>query len=160
MKSKKESAIINTWLHSLSTMLKVTLILDEEGMCSLQVGEEQMIIQALTDSPFLIIYEKLLILPKDDPDLKLALMIRALEMNAFQNITQGGTIAAAPGCEFLIYIRSISISESTSIDQCNQLFDSILETTPKLREHIFGFSESSNLATKLTEHEKSNEKNA
>lgn len=141
MENRIELAILAPWFRAISEVLGVNVILDEERICSLQIGEERIIIEITPDCSVLNIFSYVLPLPDDDPDFKLALMIKALEINAFQNLISGGAVAVAPGYEFLIYSRSLKINETTQ-EQFMQMFHSVLEIAPTLRDALLGRFES------------------
>lgn len=140
MSKKKEILTVANWLNIISQKLEIQVALDEEGICSLQIGEERIVLEVSRDYKTMNIFSFLIPLPDDDSDLKLSLMIKALEINAFSNITVGGALAVAPGYEFLIFTRFLKIKETSQI-QFLEIFDSILERGPKLREMLLGLSD-------------------
>lgn len=135
MKTKRELPVVEMWLRALSSALKVDIVLDEEDICTLQIGEERIVIEA-TDKKMVNIYCHLLSLPETDGELTMFFMMRALEFNASEKLLRGGVIAASPGSYFLIYRKSIPIQGTDSVKFC-QLFDLMLETVQDLRKMMF-----------------------
>ncbi len=102
--------IVESWMEVISAQLKTELHLNEDGICSFQVGEDTVIsLEVSQDYPLVNIYSTLISLPKDDYDLAVLMMARSLELNAFQAITRGGAIAAVPGEGLLIFCYTTGI---------------------------------------------------
>ncbi len=121
MDRSKQIEVVKSWLKDLSAVIGANLTLNEDGLCSFQVGGDIIVIEVSQDFPMVHIYSSLLAMPTNDKELSIALMIRALELNAFQILTRGGSIALAPGGVFLMY----SVSTPTA-DVNSEKFSAIL----------------------------------
>jgi hypothetical protein len=107
MEKNEYTAIVAAWIENLAKALGVNLALDEDGFCFFQMGESTVIgLEVSQEFPLVYIYSPILVLPQDDKEMVTLMMIRALELNAFQAITRGGAIAIAPGGGPLLYCYS------------------------------------------------------
>lgn len=125
--------IVNSWLKDISAVLGFELKLDSEGVCTFQIKDDVIAIEVSDAFPMVYIYSSLLVLPKEDKDLTMVLMARALELNAFQIITRGGSIASAPGGGILIYCYSSPI-ENIDSEKFSHILGAFYETLPELRK--------------------------
>jgi hypothetical protein len=142
MDRKKQIRTVDEWLHDLSPLLGLDLKLDDEGMCTFQVGDDVLVIEVSHDYPVVHLYHLLLPLPEDN-DAKIALLTRAMELNAFQVFTRGGAIGTPPGGAFLIYSYLIPI-EGTTSEQFSASLGAFYETFPELKKLILLSSGSEN----------------
>lgn len=139
---------VNSWLEDLSKVLNVELSLDATGCCAFQVGKETVIsLEVSQEIPLFHLYSTLIPFPLNEPEKVVFMMIRALELNAFQTMTHGGTIATLPGGGSFIFCYS------HAIEGCNsERFSSILggfltalETIKPLLSEPLGFARESSL---------------
>lgn len=110
MTTKEETKTVETWIKDLTTVLGVELALSSDGVCSFQVGDDTLItIEVSHDFPMVNICSPLVPLPVGNESASLLLMAKALELNAFQAITRGGSIAMPPGGGYLIFCYTTPI---------------------------------------------------
>lgn len=122
MDIQESRRIVEGWIKDLATTLKIDLALDDEGVCSLQVGEDTIItIEASRDHPQVHLYSTLLSFPEEDLDASFFLMSRALELNAFQALTRGGSIGTLPGGGVLLFSYNVPIAGTDSAAFGHQL---------------------------------------
>lgn len=139
MERKMQIDTVNSWLKDLSPILGIELRLDDEGICSFKVGDDVIVIEVSHDYPVVHLYNILLPLPEEG-ELKIALLSRAMELNAFQVLTRGGAIGAAPGGAFLIYSYMIPIEENTS-EKFSASLGAFYETFPELKKLLTSSSD-------------------
>lgn len=133
MKMIEKEKIVAAWLKDFSVALDVNLSLNAEGICTFQIAEDIVAIEVSNDLPMVHIYSSLLVLPAEDKELCMALFARALELNAFQVLTRGGSIALAPGGGFLIYCYSTPI-EGVNSKEFSSIIGAFFETLPELKK--------------------------
>jgi hypothetical protein len=127
----EDKQIVADWMKEISAALGVELELDEEGICSFQIGDKAVItLEVSEDFPEVYIYSALVPLPKTEE--AAALMSRALELNAFQAMTRGGSIAMAPGGGVLIFCYSTPIAGVDATIFSN-LLGTFFETVSELK---------------------------
>lgn len=131
--SQITTATVESWLKDLSAALKTELKLDNQGICTFKLEDNIIAIEVSSDYPVVNIYSTLMPLPTDNNDLKVALLARALELNAFQVLTRGGAIATPVGSSFLIYCISIPI-ENMSFEGFSEALGAFYETLPELKK--------------------------
>lgn len=132
MDRKMQMNVVDSWLKDLSPLLGIDLRLDDEGICSFKVGDDVIVIEVSHDYPVVHLYNLLLPLPEED-ELKISLLSRAMELNAFQILTRGGALATPPGGAFLIYCYMIPIEETTS-EKFSASLGAFYETFPELKK--------------------------
>lgn len=132
MDRKEQIKVVNSWLKDLFPVIGIELTLDSEGICSFKIGEDVIVIEVSHDYPMVHLYNPLLPFP-EDKELKVTLLARALELNAFQVLTRGGAIASSPGGTFLIYCYSIPIEEIDS-EKFSAILGAFYETLPELKK--------------------------
>jgi Tir chaperone protein (CesT) family len=136
MELQKENQTVESWMKDLSIELGVELKLDQNGICSFQIGEDTAItIEISEDFPVVNIYSPLISLPIDNADSTALLMARALELNAFQALTHGGAIATTPGGGFLIFCQSTPI-EGVDSKKFSAILGSFFKTTTDLKSML------------------------
>lgn len=122
MEWEEYKEIVRTWIKDLSASVGEELTLDDEGICSFRIeGETIISLEVSSDFPVLYIYSPLLALPNESLEQRNAMLAKALEINAFQGLTRGGSIALVPGGNILFYCFTQSIEGVDSIN-----FDEIL----------------------------------
>lgn len=122
MDNQESKRIVDGWIKDLAASLKIDLALDDEGVCSIQVGEDTIItIELSRDHPQVHLYSTLIPFPEGDMDASFFLMSRALELNAFQALTRGGSIGSLPGGGVLIFSYNVPLSGTESADFSRQL---------------------------------------
>ncbi len=149
MEREEQIQIVNSWLQDLSSVLEVKLSLDNEGVCTFQIGENLISLEVSSDFPMVHIYSPLLALSAEDKDSNTALLVKALELNAFQVLTRGGAIAAVPGGGFLIYCYSIPIPNTNS-EQFSSALETFFETIPEIKSLLIEPSDIIPKAEKMT----------
>lgn len=136
MEKSNELQTVESWMKDLSVFLGVELALDTDGICTFQIGENNIIgIEVSPDFPVVYIYSPIMALPTDDKDATMALMIRALELNAFQALTGGGAIAISPGGGPLLFCYSMPIAGADSNIFCNTL-GSFFNRLPEIKNML------------------------
>lgn len=135
MERKAQIKIVNSWLKDISNALNINLVLNSEGVCTFQIKEDIIAIEVAPDFPMVYIYSPLLPLPAEDKELVVALLGRALELNAFQILTRGGAIGMAPGGGLLIYCYSTPI-EGTNSENFSRVLGAFYETLPELKKML------------------------
>lgn len=136
MTTVEEIKLVELWIKDLSKALGVDLQLNSDGICSFQIGEETIItIEASIDFPIINLYSTLLPFSADDSDHNVGLMVKALELNAFQALTRGGAIASAPGGGFLIFCLSVPIKNMDS-EIFNRTLGHFFETAIQLKKML------------------------
>jgi hypothetical protein len=151
MESNEQIKTVNSWLKEMSNVLGVALSLDEEGVCTFQIGQDTIIgIEVSMDYPMVHIYSPLISLPSDNQPLATLMAFRALEMNAFQALTRGGAIAIAPGGGPLFFCYSIPI-EGTDLEKFNQILGGIYEILPEIKQVLLETDDIKTPLPKLTE---------
>lgn len=134
MQTELAEKIVASWLEDLSAVLEVSLVLNKEGLCTFQVGENIIAIEVASTPAQVYIYSTLCTLP-DDPESKTLLLIKALEQNAFQMRTRGGTIAIVPGGQLLIYCCSLLI-EGMDSEKFSSILGNFFDILPELRADL------------------------
>lgn len=115
MEKEQQIKTVNEWLNDLSISLGIELKLNEDENCFFQIGESTIIgIEISLDFPMVNIYSPLMVLPDNDKIKNELVLIRALEINAFQALTRGGAIGIAPGGGPLLYCYSTPIEGNDS----------------------------------------------
>jgi hypothetical protein len=137
MERKEQIKIVDSWLTDLSKAIGTNFELDSEGICTFKIEEDVIAIEVSHDYPMVHLYSPLLALPSEDQEMLRALLVRALELNAFQIFTRGGAIATPPGGGFLIYCYSIPI-EGTYSEQFSSHLGAFYETLPELKKMLAG----------------------
>lgn len=132
MERQEQIETVNSSLKIISTALGLDLALDHEEICTFQVEEQIIAIEVSQDYPVVHLYSPLLALPTEDKDLTVGLLARALELNSFQMLTRGGSIATAPGGGFLIYCYSVPIEE-TDAEKFSLILGAFYKTVPELK---------------------------
>lgn len=126
--------IVTNWMKDVSATLGVDLTMDKEGICSFQVGEDTIItLEVSADFPEVYIYSPILQIPSDNKDEMMALLIKSLELNAFQAVTRGGAIAIAPGGTLLIFCYSTPI-EGIDSEMFSNILGSFFEIVGQLKQ--------------------------
>jgi hypothetical protein len=138
MDDQESRRVVDGWIKELATSLKIQLSLDDEGVCSLQVGEESIItIELSRDHPQVHLYSTLISFPEEDLETSFFLMSRALELNAFQALTRGGSIGVLPGGGVLIFSYNVPIHGTDSVafgQQLSTFYEAALEIKHLLSE--------------------------
>ncbi len=133
MEKEDYTQIVKNWIQDLSASLGADLALDDDGICSFRIEEDTIItIEVSPDFPVVYLYSPLVPLPADDPDMGTALMVKALELNAFQALTRGGTIASIPGGGLLIYCHTQPV-EGVDSEGFNKVLGGFYETALELK---------------------------
>lgn len=133
MESIQQRTVVEGWLKDLSAALNIDLSLDEEGVCTLQVGPDNVTaIEVFADVPIIQMYTPLLSIQKDDPSKTFSLAMRSLEINAFQSVTRGGAVALAPGGSLLIYCLSIPI-EGVDSEIFSRMLGDFYDTSEQIK---------------------------
>lgn len=131
MGDQEARRIVDGWIKDLAASLNIQLRLDDEGVSSLQVGEETIItIELSRDHPQVHLYSTLLPFPEEDLEASFFLMSRALELNAFQALTRGGSIGVLPGGGILIFSYNVPIQGTDSVafgQQISAFYEAALE---------------------------------
>lgn len=135
MDLKEQIKIVDSWLKDISRVAGVDLAMNPEGICTLQIGEDVIAIEISPDFPMIHLYSVLLPLPQEDKDLATSLLIRALELNAFQVLTRGGAVAMAPGGGLLIYCYSIFF-EGMDSEKFSGILGAFYETLPEIKQML------------------------
>lgn len=138
MERKEQIKIVDSWLADISKAIEIDIGFDSEGICTFKIGEAVIAIEVSQNYSMVHIYSPLLVLPNEDREMLMALLARALELNAFQIFTRGGAIAMPPGGGFLIYCYSIPIEGTDSKGFSNYL-GAFYETLPELKKMLSGF---------------------
>jgi Tir chaperone protein (CesT) family len=125
--------MVDSWMKDLSGALGINLRLNQEGICTFQIGQDVIAIEVSQDFPMVYLYSSLLSLPLENKEQTLFLLARALELNAFQILTRGGSIASAPGGGVLIYCYSVSIEETDS-EKFSKILGAFFETLSELKK--------------------------
>lgn len=134
MAEKEENIIVRSWIKDISATLGVELTLDEEGLCSFQVGEDAVVtIEVSDDFPMVYLYSPLLQLTMENDESMIVILSRALELNAFQAVTRGGSIAMVPGGGLLIFSYSTPI-EGVDSETFSKILASFFETVGELKK--------------------------
>lgn len=132
MKPHEQRQLVESWIRDLSIALGVELSLDKEGVCTFQVGDDTLIgIELSTEFPIVSLYSPLLTLPQEKESAT-ALIIKALELNAFQALTRGGAIAIAPGGGPLFFCYTIAI-EGIDSEKFSKILGGFFETLPQIK---------------------------
>lgn len=138
MNDRESKRIVDEWIKDLAASLKIQLSLDDEGVCSLQVGEETIItIELSRDHPQVHHYSTLINFPEENIETSFFLMSRALELNAFQALTRGGSIGVLPGGGVLIFSYNVPIQGTDSAafgQQLSAFYEAALEIKHLLSE--------------------------
>ena len=138
----EEYILVRSWLKDISASLGVELILDDEGLCSFQIGDDTVITIEVSDNfPIVQLYSTLLPLPTDNVELMVMKMSKALELNAFQAVTRGGAIATVPGGGLLIFCYNTPI-EGFDSESFSKILSSFFETVVEIKKLL---SDSSDL---------------
>lgn len=133
MDRQNQIDVVNTWLRDLSKSLGVELTLNNEGVCFFQIGENVAIgIELSNDNSMVNIFSPFLSLPSDNKDLATVMLTKALELNAFQVITRGGSIAIPPGGGPFMYCYSTPV-EGGSSEILSGILGGFYETIPELK---------------------------
>lgn len=143
MDRKDQITLVNSWLKDISAALDIELLMNDEGICTFQVGEEMIVIEISSDFPMVHFYSPLQSLPLEDKETTISLLVRALELNAFQILTRGGAIASAPGGGFLIFCYSLPI-EGTDAEKFSTMLNAFFEILPEIK-HLLSQSPSGDL---------------
>lgn len=136
MDYEQSKTMVTSWIHDLSTELGTELALDADGVCSLQIGQDTLItIEVSTDFPMVFLYCSLLPLPSDKMENAHALLVRALELNAFQALTRGGSIGLLPGGGYLIFSYNTPI-EGVDSEMFSRILASFYEAAIDVRKQL------------------------
>lgn len=134
MKKEEYTQLVKEWIKDLSTSFGEELVLDDEGICSFRIEDDTIItIEISPDFPVVYLYSPIMTLPADEPELGTALMIKALELNAFQALTRGGAIASIPGGGLLVYCYTQSI-EGVDFEGFSKILGGFYETALELKK--------------------------
>ena len=145
MEREEHTAIVNAWLKDLSASVDEKLQLDEDGICSLQVEERAIItMEVSNDFPLLHLYSPVFPLPDQEEGERVAILTKVLELNAFQNLTRGGSIALVPGGNLLFYCFSLPI-EGTDSAQFDQALGEFYSTSLEIKEYLKDLDEKEDL---------------
>ena len=131
MEFQEQMEKVGSWLKDISASLGVKISLDSQGMCCFQVGDMVITLEVSQDFPLIEFYSPLVPLPQEQEESTL-LMIRALELNAFQVQTRGGAIGIAPGGGLLIFCFSIPTIEMDS-EKFSAVLGGFFETVTDLK---------------------------
>lgn len=124
------------WVKDLSIALGVELSLDEDGVCFFQIGESTVIgIEVSPDLPMVHLFSPLMPLPADNKEFSMLMALRALELNAFQTLTRGGSIAIVPGGGPLIFCYSTPI-EGVDSEIFGKILGGFYETIPEIKRML------------------------
>lgn len=131
MQTEDKMKTVQLWMKDVSQSLGTELKLDDQGLCAFQVGDDTVIVIEVHED-MIHLYSPLMEFPEDATEAT-TLMIRALELNAFQSLTRGGAIAVPPGGGPLILCFSSPIEGMDSA-----IFSTILggffETISEVRD--------------------------
>lgn len=125
---------VEVWLKDLSASLKTEIALDDDGICSFQIEEGKIItLEVSSERSYVYLYSPLIALPIEDEKSASSLMMRSLELNAFQLETRGGTIALVPGRGLFVFCFTVPI-EGTDSDIFNKTIGEFLVTTDEIKK--------------------------
>lgn len=122
------------FMQELSAVLGSDLTVNDEGISAFKVGDDLFItLEFSQDYPVIYLYSPLLSLPySESQELNLDLSLRSLELNAQLAITQGGSIAIAPGGTELIFCSSRQTDTLTTESFCQFLL-SFIDVTKEVK---------------------------
>lgn len=133
MNWEEYTEIVKTWLRDLSASVGEELVLDEQGVCSFRIeGETIISLEVSSEFPVLYIYSPLLAVPNESQERRDFIITKALEINAFQGLTRGGSIALVPGGNILFYCFTQPIEAIDSLE-FDQVLGGFYETALELK---------------------------
>lgn len=108
--SVKAANKVQEWLQLAGQILGVDAHLSKDGSCSLLLNNNLIItVQVPEEGDRFFLFTPLGSLPQDDAEKAFYICTRALELNAFQGATRGGSIGLVPDEPLLIYTSTHSI---------------------------------------------------
>lgn len=132
---KEKIQTVGSWLNDLSQSLGTDMNLDEDGVCCFQIGQETIIgIEVSQTLSMVHLFSPLLALPEEKEKAE-RIIIRALEINAFQALTRGGAIGIPPGGGPLLFCYSVPI-EGMDSHSFSQLLGNFYEVLPEIKSLI------------------------
>lgn len=137
MDKSEEMKTVALWLADISKAIESEIVLNAEGVCHFKIGDDVIAIEVSEDYPVVYLYSPLVPLPTDDKEMQVALLSRALELNAFQVVTRGGAIGMPPGGEFLIYSYSSPI-EGCDSEKFAAILSAFYESLVELKHTLLG----------------------
>lgn len=127
--------IFKNWLKLLSAQLGVELALDSDGICAFIVGEKRLItLEVSRDFPAVYLYSPLMALPEGE-EAATPLMFQALQLNAFQAVTRGGSIALIPDSRALIFCYCLNIT-GIDADAFCEILSNFIETAEDIQQML------------------------
>ena len=124
---------VSGWLSEAGKAAGHTLVMDEDGHCTLLFGEGmQCVVEVTENSNLVFLYVPLLDLAEDE-DLQTPVLKRALELNLFGMETGGGYLAYDERTETLLLTFSAPVDEIDSTI-FSQILGDLLDAAVHLRK--------------------------